>query len=127
MKRSFKVRILSDRLAICRLPAKAPLPDWVATEPLWSMSRTPDEFTLVCVEANVPPGMQAERGWLPLQVVGPLPLTMTGVLSSLSEPLANAGISIFAISTFETDIILIHESDLEKARGALLRAGHDVQ
>jgi len=127
MARSFTVKILSDRLAICRLPAKAPLPEWAAKEPLWSMTRTPDELSLVCPEADVPPGIQAERGWLPLQVVGPLPLSMTGVLSSLSEPLARAGISIFAISTFETDIILIRETDLEKARDALSRAGHVVQ
>jgi uncharacterized protein len=126
MARLFTVRTLPDRLAICRLPAKSPLPDWVAKEPLWSMTRTPAELTLVCPEGNVPAGIQAERGWLPLQVVGPLPLSMTGVLSSLSEPLARAGISIFAISTFETDIILIRETDLEKARDALGRAGHVV-
>jgi uncharacterized protein len=127
MNRTFTVKILFDRLAICRLPAKAPMPEWVSKEPLWSITRTPDELTLVCPEAGVPSDIQAERGWLPLQVVGPLPLTMTGVLSSLSGPLARAGISIFAISTFETDIILIRENDLEKARDALVRAGHVVQ
>jgi hypothetical protein len=127
MKRSFTVRILSDRLAICRLPAQAPLPEWAAKESLWSVTRTPEELSIVCPEANVPPDIHAERGWLPLHVVGPLPLAMTGVLASLAEPLARAGVTIFAISTFETDIILVRESDLAKARDALSQAGHVVR
>jgi len=127
MSLSLTVRILPDRLAICRLPAQAPLPEWAARESLWSVTRTPDELSIVCPEANVPPGIQAERGWMSLHVVGPLPLTMTGVLSSLAEPLARAGITIFAISTFETDIILLREMDLEQAREALSRAGHVVR
>jgi len=127
MKRSFTIRILPDRLAICRLPAQDPLPEWAARESLWSVTRTPDELSIVCPEASVPPEIQAERGWIALHVVGPLPLTMTGVLSSLAEPLARAGITIFAISTFETDIILLRDLDLEKAREALSRAGHVVR
>jgi hypothetical protein len=78
MKRSFTIHALADRLAICSLPAQAPLPDWAAKESLWSVTRTPDELSIVCPEANVPPDIQADRGWVPLKVMGPLPLTMTG-------------------------------------------------
>lgn len=127
MKHSLTVRVLSDRLAICSLPAQAPLPEWASKESLWSVTRTPDELSIVCPEASVPPDIQAERGWVPLHVAGPLPLTMTGVLSSLAEPLARAGITIFAISTFETDIVLVRTVDLEKAREALSAAGHRVR
>jgi uncharacterized protein len=126
MKHSFTVRALADRLAICSLPAQAPLPEWAAKESLWSVTRTPDELSIVCPEANVPPDIQADRGWVPLKVMGPLPLTMTGVLSSLAEPLARAGITIFAISTYETDIVLIRAADLTKAIEALSAAGHCV-
>jgi len=124
MKRSFTIRILSDRLAICRLPAEASVPEWAAKESFWSVTRTPEGLSIVCPEADVPPETHAERGWLALHVDGPLPFSMTGVLSSLSEPLASAGIPMFAISTFETDIILVRETDLARARDALSRAGH---
>jgi uncharacterized protein len=103
------------------------MPEWAAKESLWSVTRTPNELSIVCPEADVPPGTQADRGWVPLHILGPFPLTMTGVLASLTKPLADADISIFAISTFETDIILVHDIDLVKARGALTLAGHDIR
>jgi hypothetical protein len=88
------------------------------------VTRTPEELSVVCPEVDVPPETRAERGWIALHVVGPLPLTMTGVLASLAEPLAGAGITMFAISTFETDIILVRATDLARATEALSRAGH---
>jgi hypothetical protein len=127
MKRSFTIRTLADRLAICRLPPHAPLPEWASKESLWSVTRTTNELSIVCPEESVPSDIQADRGWVPLQVVGPLPLTMTGVLSSLAEPLAQAGISIFAISTFETDIVLVRTAELQKAMNALSSAGHSFR
>jgi hypothetical protein len=127
MKHSLTVRVLSDRLAVCSLPVQAPLPGWASKESLWSVTRTPNELSIVCSEETVPPDIQSDRGWVPLQVVGPLPLTMTGVLSSLAAPLARAGIPIFAISTFETDIVLVRTADLKQAIEALSAAGHYVR
>ena len=126
METPHTIRILPDRLAICHLPADDPLPEWAARESLWSVTHTPEELSIVCPEKSVPTGIVADRGWRPLRVLGQLPLTMTGVLASLAEPLARAGIPLFAVSTFDTDIVLIRETDLEIARDALTRAGHIV-
>jgi hypothetical protein len=86
--------------------------------------RTAAEVTVVC--ADVPDGVRAERGWRALAVEGPLDLALTGVLVSLLEPLAAVGIAIFAISTFDTDHVLVRAARLEEAVAALRGAGHRV-
>jgi uncharacterized protein len=114
---------LPGRLALARLPPGAPTPPW-ASGALCSVTRTEHELSVVCAEAAVPDGVRAERGWRALEVVGELDLAMTGVLRSLAEPLAEAGISIFALSTFRTDFVLVREDDLPAALQALRAAGH---
>ncbi len=115
--------ILPDRLAVCRLPAEAPYPEWARPGGLLALIRTADELSVVCVERYVPPDARAERGWRALQVQGPLEFAMTGVLASIAVPLARAGVSIFALSTFDTDYILVKEAALERAVEALSQAG----
>jgi len=127
MPTSYTLRLRSDRLAICRMPADAPVPGWAMDRSFWSVTRTPEELSIVCPEADVPVDTSAERGWVALHVVGPLPLTMTGVLASLAGPLADAAISIFAISTFDTDILLVREADLGRAQEVLAQAGHVIR
>ena len=90
------------------------------------MTRTEDELSLVVPEEKVPEVWKAERGWRCLKVEGPLDFGLTGILASLANPLADAGISIFALSTYDTDLILVPERELEQARGALEGAGHLV-
>jgi hypothetical protein len=85
--------------------------------------RTRDELTVVCVERLVPPEVIAERGWRALQVQGPLDFALVGVLAAITVPLAEAGVSIFAISTYDTDYILVKEEALERAIQALGQAG----
>lgn len=94
--------------------------------PLASITRTADELSVVCAEATVPQRVQAERGWRALRVEGPLEFSLTGVLASLAVPLAEAGISIFAISTFNTDWLLVQSVRLGEAVEALRDAGHEV-
>lgn len=115
--------LLSDHLAVCRLAADAPFPEWARSGDLLGLVRTRDELSVVCAERFVPPEVRAERGWRVLQVQGPLDFSMVGVLASLALPLARAGISIFALSTYETDYILFKESALERAIHALTQAG----
>ena len=80
----------------------------------------------MCPQVNLPHDVAAERNWRVLQVVGPLPFEMVGVLRSLVTPLANAGVSIFALSTFDTDNILVRDEVFETACQALTKAGHMI-
>lgn len=115
--------ILPDCLAVCRLPADAPFPDWARPGDILALVRTGDELSVVCTERFVPPDVRAERGWRALQVQGPLEFAMVGVLASIANPLARAGVSIFVLSTFDTDYILVKEAALERAVEALSQEG----
>ena len=119
--------ILPPTLAICKLSPETRVPEWAQRGAFSAITRTPEELSVVCPAENVPPGIRCERGWRCLKVGGPLDFSLTGVLASLALPLANAGISIFAISTFDTDYILVPDHDLERAVRALTQAGHHVQ
>jgi len=118
--------VLPDALAICRLPGGAAAPHWLAGEAFASVTRTPEETSVVCRVAVVPQGARAETGWRALRVAGPLDFALTGVLLSLLGPLAAAGISVFALSTFDTDVVLVREAALEEAIVALAAAGHRI-
>ena len=122
-----ELRVLPGRLAVCRLPADAPIPGWVLVGAVVSVTRTTDELSVVCPEESVPDEVQAERGWRALRVIGALAFALTGVLASLAVPLAEAGVSIFALSTYDTDYVLVRENDLPRAVAALVYAGHTVR
>ena len=119
--------LFPDRMAVCRLDAADPLPDWAGPGDLLAIIRTREELSVVCQEADVPAGIKAEVGWRVLKVAGPLEFSMVGVLSSIAEPMAAAGVSIYTISTYDTDYILVKENDLKTALDALWQAGHRVQ
>jgi len=110
---------------VCRFPADAPLPAWVfhAEAEFWSLTRTPDELSVVCSEDDLPPSVDrdVERGWSAFQVVGPLPFGLTGVVSGLTAPLAAAGIPVFVVSTYDTDVLLVKRTDVEHAARVLAR------
>ncbi len=117
---------LEGPFAVCKLDKDAAIPTWATTGDFFSVTRTSDEFSIVCAEAVVPTVVQCERGWRCLRVAGAMPFTVVGVLASLVTPLAEAGISAFAISTFDTDYLLVKEQDFEKAVADLQRAGHSL-
>jgi len=124
--RALTLSILPDTFAICRLAPDAPIPAWARGDFL-SLTCTRDELSLVCAQANVPAGVQCECAWRALRVIGRLDFALTGILASLAAPLADAGISIFALSTFDTDYILVKAGDLENAIRALRQAGHKIE
>jgi hypothetical protein len=119
--------VLPGRLAICRLPPDAPLPALPSSTDFWSATRTEEELSIVLPEEAVAAGRQAEKGWRCLKVLGPLDFDLTGILASLSTSLAKAGVPIFAISTYDTDYILVKEENLQKARQTLVANGHIVE
>jgi hypothetical protein len=92
----------------------------------FSVTRTPAELSAVCDVAALPSGVKAEAPWSMLAVRGPLDFSITGVLAGLATPLAAAGISIFAISTYDTDYVLVRNDDLDRAVRALRDAGHNI-
>ena len=121
-----KLELLDGRYAVVRLDAGEPLPGWATGGPFVSLTRTEAELSVVCPEQAVPAGAQAEPGWRCLRVAGPLGFGMTGILASLAGPLASSGVSIFVVSTYDTDYLLVQERDLDRGADALTRAGHVV-
>jgi hypothetical protein len=121
-----RLATLTDPLAVCRLAADDPFPAWLPASGFVSITRTADELSVVCAQDAVPAGVRCEPGWRALAVAGPLDFGLTGILASLTAPLAEAGISIFAISTFDTDYVLVKAERLDDAAEVLRRAGHDL-
>ena len=119
--------ILREEFAICRLDADSPVPDWGLAGSLSSITRTADELSIVCAQKQAPKDTQCNRDWRCLKVHGPLDFSLTGVMASLVAPMAEAEISIFVFSTFDTDYLMVKESNLEKAIRALTDAGHEVR
>lgn len=113
-------------LSVCRLAPDAPWPEPAPDAPLHSVTRTPDELSVVCAEGQEPRGARIEPGWRALRIVGPLAFELVGIVASVSEPLAGAPVGIFVLSTFDTDLVLVKGADLPVAVSALEAAGHTV-
>ena len=112
--------VLPERLGICHLDKNTPIPNWaLAGEGFSSIAKTNSELSVICAEGRIPGGVLAERGWRAFKVEGPLGFESTGIVSSLSTPLATAQISILYISTFESDYVLTEEKNLDKATEVL--------
>jgi hypothetical protein len=107
--------LLPDSLAICCLPKDAPIPQWALAGEFFAVCRNEEELSVVCPDGHPPEQIKADSGWRALKAQGPLPLTEIGVIAALSTPLSEAGISVFVISTFNTDYLLIKEAQLSKA------------
>jgi len=119
--------LLDTTLAVCRLDPAEGLPRWLTlAPPLTAAVVREGELTVVAPQNAVPDGVVAERGWRALEVAGPLDLTMTGVMADLAGALAGAGVSLFAVSSYDTDVLLVREAQLAAAVAALRAAGHDV-
>jgi hypothetical protein len=125
--RRFHLTVLNGSFAIVRLPPDSPLPQWSTDGEFFSATRTGDELSIICPAHRVPDGVVSERSWRVLKVNGVFALSEIGVLAALSAPLAAADISLFVISTFETDYLLVYDKQLTGAIAALQSAGHRVE
>jgi hypothetical protein len=123
---NLNLSLLPDMYAICRLSPEAPIPDWAHPGDFISITRTSDELSIVCAESGIPDSVKSDKGWRCLKVAGPLDLSLTGVLASLLGPLAEARINIFALSTFDTDFLLVTEKNLSRAAEILIQSGHQI-
>lgn len=116
----------SERLAIARLNPDENLPDLSGTGGFFSITKTPEEISVVIPEKYLEPGWKCERGWRYLKVKGPLDFDLVGILASIVNPLTKVGISLFAISTFNTDYILVKEINLNRTIEVLKKEGFKI-
>ena len=125
--RLLSLTLLPGRYAICRLDPVGDVPAWAMQGEMFSITRTRDELSVVVSQAWMPEGVRGDSGWRCFRVEGPVPLSSVGVLASLTAPLARVSVSLFAVSTYDTDYLLVKEEAVGLARQALERAGHTVR
>ncbi len=124
--RSLELTLLRERFAVCRLAPDATTPSWAAGGNFYSVTRTAEELSVVVEESRLPTGVTSQPGWRVFQVRGPFAFSEIGVLASLTGPLAAKEVSVFVISTFDTDYLLVSEKQLANAISALEQAGHTI-
>lgn len=122
MKYQFK--ILEDLYSICKLPPNDDIPDWMNINKFYSVTKTDEELSILCVQQNIPNDIECEKDWKVLKINSKLDFSLVGVISQISKLLAENSISIFVISTFDTDYICIKEKDLLKSIEILKQAGN---
>lgn len=116
MKNSkLSLSVLPQKLAVCQLDKNTQIPSWIDGDAYFSITKTDEELSVICSENRVPNDVKAEKDWRAFKVNGPLDFSLTGILASLASPLAQAGISIFAVSTFDTDYILVKSDKMDEA------------
>jgi len=111
--------VLPEKLGICHFSKNSAIPDWAKDISFCSITRTPDELSIISPQEKIPAGVLVERDWRAFKVQGPLGFVMTGIVASLSEPLAEAKISILYIDTYETSYLMVEDKNLEKAKEIL--------
>ena|SRR5579863_5792401 len=127
MSHQLTITVHPDRYAICRLEAGAPLPAWAGGGDFLSVTRTAQELSVVCADSMVPESAHAQRDQRLLQIEGTLAFVLVGILASIAEPLAKAEIGVFAVSTYDTDYLLISDKELSRAAEVLEASGHTIR
>jgi hypothetical protein len=124
---ALRLSVLDERLAVCRLEARAEIPPWATGAPFFCVTRTPDELSVVCPEECIPAGITCEPGWRALRLEGAFDFGLVGVLYSVAAPLAESEVGILALATYDTDYVLVQGSQLDLAVAALRERGHEVR
>ncbi|WP_309570584.1 ACT domain-containing protein [Deinococcus sp.] len=124
MTPALTLSLLPLKLAVCRFAPTTPLP--ALGGEFFSVTRTADELSLICEDTVIPAGARAEGGWVALKLHGPFEFTLTGILTAVLIPLRDAGVGVFALSTFDTDYVLVKRERLDAALTALRGVGHTI-
>lgn len=119
-------RLLEGSYVVARLEPETTLDAATMQGEFWSVTRTRDELSVVTNAAYAPPSARIEPGWRALQLLGPIPFETTGVAAAFTQALASRDISVFVISTFDTDYLLVKEADRARAITALREAGYET-
>ncbi|HEY4385080.1 MAG TPA: ACT domain-containing protein [Ktedonobacteraceae bacterium] len=118
--------LLPETFAICRFQPGTPLPKWIRTDSFFSLTNTSEEVSLVCLMETIPSDVNADGDWRCFKLHGPFPFSLVGILNSVTVPLAQAHIGIFAISTYDTDYVLVKKDAVSQAVSVLTEAGHVI-
>lgn len=124
--KKLSMTLLKEKFGVCRLGNNEPIPEWAQKSSFYSITRTTDELSVVCNQDDIPGDVKCEKDWRMLKVEGPLDFSLIGILSSISTVLARRGISIFAVSTYDTDYILVKDKDIFSAVDALSAEGYEI-
>jgi Uncharacterized conserved protein len=120
------MKLLKEKYGVCRLNKTELIPEWAENSKFFSITKTSDELSIVCSEDNIPNDIKCEKDWRVLKIEGPLDFSLIGILASISTILAQKGISIFAISTYDTDYILVKSKDIDNAIDSLIKERYEV-
>lgn len=126
LENKLNMRLLQEKYGVCRLEINEEIPKWAINSQFYSITKTQDELSIVCPQNNIPSNIKYEADWRILKVEGPLDFSLIGILSSISNILANNKISIFAISTYDTDYILVKDKDIENATKVLSNENYHI-
>lgn len=122
-----KFKLYTEKYAVCRLNYNEKIPTWINTEKFYCITKTDAELSIVCLDENISGNIKYEKDWRILKILGTLDFSLVGILSKISTLLAENDISIFAISTYDTDYILVKEKNIERAVKVLTDNGHNVE
>jgi hypothetical protein len=120
------MKILNEKYGVCRLHKTELISEWAQNGDFFSITRTSDELSIVCSQNNIPNEVKCEKDWRILKIEGPLDFSLIGILASISTILAQKGVSIFAISTYDTDYILVKNKDMDNAKESLIKEKYEV-
>ena len=120
------MKLLKEKLGVCRLEKGESIPQWAQNSEFYSISKTEDELSIVCDQKSIPSDVKCENDWRVLKIEGPLDFSLIGILSSISTILAEKAISIFAVSTYDTDYILVKDNEIDNAILALENERYEV-
>lgn len=120
------MKLLKEKYGVCRLNKTELIPEWARNSDFFSITKTSDELSIVCFQDNIPNDIKCEKDWRVLKIEGPLDFSLIGILASISTILAQNGISIFAISTYDTDYILVKNKDIDNAIDSLIKERYEV-
>lgn len=126
LEKILTMRLLKEKYGVCRLDKTDLIPEWSKDSDFFSITKTSDELSIVCFQDSIPNDVKCERDWRILKIEGPLDFSLIGILASISTVLAQNGISIFAISTYDTDYILVKDKDINNAVEALVNERYEV-
>jgi len=125
-EKTLTMKLLKGKYGVCRLDKTDLIPEWAQNSDFISITRTLDELSIVCTEESIPNHIKCEKDWRILKIEGPLDFSLIGILAKISTVLAKKKISIFAVSTYDTDYILVRNKDINSAVEALVDEGYEI-
>ena len=120
------MKLLKEKYGVCRLNKNELIPEWAQNSDFFSITKTCDELSIVCAQGDIPNDIKCEKDWRIFKIEGPLDFSLIGILASISTILAQKGISIFAISTYDTDYILVKNKDVDNAIQSLIKERYEI-